>query len=180
MKNRKKGKRRGRLLCLGDLAPYIPTRRYLKRGSGLADETKEPRLVQICNLHYMAYVIRYTVPYIHLVHYARQHRRPQLKMSAAPAFAESEHKDEPLKSSEDAPANAANVSSARKEPPPEKPEQIRMRSFVLLSFWAIIILLGLPIWWRTTTIYRADLPLDQMMDWADGRACLHAELLNSC
>jgi phosphatidylinositol glycan class S len=70
---------------------------------------------------------------------------------------------------EDAPADAVNVAKAKKEPPPEKPEQIRMRSFVLLSFWAIIILLGLPIWWRTTTIYRANLPLDHMMDWAEGR-----------
>jgi hypothetical protein len=70
---------------------------------------------------------------------------------------------------EDAPANAVNIAKAKKDPPPEKPEQIRMRSFVLLSFWAIVVFLGLPIWWKTTTIYRANLPLDQMMDWADGK-----------
>ena len=81
-------------------------------------------------------------------------------------------------SGEDAPPNAVNVAKAKKEPPPEKPEQIRMRSFVLLSFWAIIIFLGLPLWWRTTTIYRANLPLDQMMDWAEGRACFTLDLLN--
>jgi hypothetical protein len=81
----------------------------------------------------------------------------------------SEAKDEINERQEDAPAYAVNVAEARKEPPPEKPEQIRMRSFVLLSFWAIVIFLGLPIWWKTTTIYRANLPLDQMMDWADGR-----------
>ena len=74
-----------------------------------------------------------------------------------------------IKRQGDAPANALNVAEAKKEPPPEKPDQVRLRSFVLLSFWAIIIFLGLPIWWKTTTIYRADLPLDQMMDWADGR-----------
>lgn len=73
--------------------------------------------------------------------------------------------------SEVVPANAVNVASKKKEPPAEKPEEIRIRSFVLLSFWAIIIFLGLPIWWRTTTIYRANLPLDQMMDWAEGRVC---------
>lgn len=68
-----------------------------------------------------------------------------------------------------APANAANVASTKKEPPPEKPESIRLRYQVLLSFWAIIILLGLPIWWATTSIYRAPLPMEQMMDWADGK-----------
>jgi phosphatidylinositol glycan class S len=66
---------------------------------------------------------------------------------------------------------AANVTSSRKEPPPEKPESIRLRYLVLLSFWAIIILLGLPIWWATTSIYRAPLPMEQMMDWADGKVC---------
>ena len=70
-----------------------------------------------------------------------------------------------------APSKAANVSSTRKEPPPEKPESIRLRYQVLLSFWAIIILLGLPIWWATTSIYRAPLPMEQMMDWADGKVC---------
>jgi phosphatidylinositol glycan class S len=68
-----------------------------------------------------------------------------------------------------APANDANVTTTRKEPPPEKAESIRLRYLVLLSFWAIIILFGLPIWWKTTSIYRAPLPMDQMMDWADGK-----------
>ncbi|KAK6949672.1 hypothetical protein Daesc_009756 [Daldinia eschscholtzii] len=58
-----------------------------------------------------------------------------------------------------------------KQPPPEKPEDIRRRSYIVASFWFIVLFLGLPIWWKTTTIYRADLPLSQMMDWADGRAC---------
>jgi phosphatidylinositol glycan class S len=68
-----------------------------------------------------------------------------------------------------APSKTANAASTRKEPPPEKPESIRLRYLVLLSFWAIIILLGLPIWWATTSIYRAPLPMEQMMDWADGK-----------
>lgn len=72
---------------------------------------------------------------------------------------------------EEAPANAVNVAPKKKEPPPESLESIRLRQYVIASFWAIIILVGLPIWWRTTAIYRAKLPLDQMMDWADGRAC---------
>jgi phosphatidylinositol glycan class S len=89
----------------------------------------------------------------------------------APVVAEYGANHGKLREIDDASANGANVVSTKKEPPPEKPEEIRIRSFVLLSFWAIIIFLGLPIWWRTTTIYRANLPLDQMMDWADGRVC---------
>ena len=57
------------------------------------------------------------------------------------------------------------------QPPPEKQSDIRRRSYVVLSFWLVIILLGLPFWWKTTTIYRADLPLDDMLGWADGKAC---------
>lgn len=69
------------------------------------------------------------------------------------------------------PESAVTAVKKRKEPPPEKPENARMRIQVLISFWAIILLLGVPIWWRTTTIYRAPLPLDQMTDWAEGRVC---------
>ncbi|KAH8816588.1 phosphatidylinositol-glycan biosynthesis class S protein [Xylogone sp. PMI_703] len=69
------------------------------------------------------------------------------------------------------PTNAVEAKTLKKEPPPETAESIRLRQLVLLSFWAIVVLLGLPIWWKTTAIYRASLPLDQMNDWADGRAC---------
>ncbi len=55
------------------------------------------------------------------------------------------------------------------EPPPENPSDIRRRTYVILSFWLIVLLLGLPIWWKTTTIYRANLPLGEMMEWADGK-----------
>ncbi|VBB81240.1 Putative GPI transamidase component PIG-S [Podospora comata] len=60
---------------------------------------------------------------------------------------------------------------SKKLPPPEKPSDVRRRSHVILSFWLIVLLLGLPIWWKTTTIYRADLPLEDMLEWADGKAC---------
>lgn len=56
-----------------------------------------------------------------------------------------------------------------KQPPPEKPAEIQRRSLIILSFWLIVIFLGLPIWWKTTSIYRANLPLSEMMDWADGK-----------
>lgn len=65
-------------------------------------------------------------------------------------------------------------------PPPESPQGITTRRLVILSFWAVAILLGLPLWFKTTTIYRADLPLQQMLDWADGkvhhRSCTRHEL----
>ncbi|CAK7218527.1 GPI transamidase component [Sporothrix bragantina] len=68
------------------------------------------------------------------------------------------------------PDDAASPT-AQKQPPPEKPSEVRRRGAVILSFWLIVGLLGLPIWWYTTTIYRANLPLDDMMEWADGKAC---------
>lgn len=74
-----------------------------------------------------------------------------------------------------APAKAANVVSTKKGPPPEKPESVRLRYYVIVSFWAIIILLGLPTWWATTAIYRAELPMEQMMDWADGKVYLSSQ-----
>lgn len=56
-------------------------------------------------------------------------------------------------------------------PPPEKPEAIRTRFKVIAAFWAVIIFLGFPIWWKTTSIYRASLPIPEMIDWADGKVC---------
>lgn len=61
------------------------------------------------------------------------------------------------------------AASKRKNPPPESIENIRTRSQVVLSFWAIVIFLGLPIWWWTTSIHRARLPLRDMLEWADGK-----------
>ncbi|CRG90060.1 GPI transamidase component PIG-S [Talaromyces islandicus] len=66
------------------------------------------------------------------------------------------------------PKAAAVVSHAL---PAEKKEAVWTRTKVILSFWAVIIFLGLPVWWKTTSIYRASLPLEEMMSWAEGRAC---------
>lgn len=55
--------------------------------------------------------------------------------------------------------------------PPEKKDAVWTRTKVILSFWAVIIFLGLPVWWKTTSIYRASLPLEEMMSWAEGRVC---------
>ncbi|KZF26077.1 putative GPI transamidase component PIG-S [Xylona heveae TC161] len=69
------------------------------------------------------------------------------------------------------PKTLKSIAFAKKTPPPEKAESVRLRAFVILSFWAVVIFLGLPTWWITTSIYRADLPLQEMMEWADGKAC---------
>jgi GPI-anchor transamidase subunit S len=63
------------------------------------------------------------------------------------------------------------VEEKPKQPPPQSPESKRTRQQVIFSFWAIVIFLGLPIWWKTTTIYRANLPEQAMIDWADGKIC---------
>lgn len=63
----------------------------------------------------------------------------------------------------------ANVAAARKLPPPERRGEVRTRRRIILSLWMIIALLGIPAWYATTTVPRADLPLDSMNQWAEGR-----------
>ncbi|KAI9834694.1 MAG: GPI transamidase component [Phylliscum demangeonii] len=63
------------------------------------------------------------------------------------------------------------VLAPKKTAPPEPAEHVRRRGYIILSFWAVIILLGLPIWRWTTSIYRATLPVGEMTEWAEGKAC---------
>lgn len=72
-----------------------------------------------------------------------------------------------------APSNPASIASTR-QPPPESRESIRVRQFVILSFWVVVIFLGLPIWLWTTSIHRARLPLQDMLGWAEGRVFLNS------
>jgi GPI-anchor transamidase subunit S len=62
--------------------------------------------------------------------------------------------------------------TAKKQPPPETPEAVWLRSKIIFSFWAVIVLLGLPVWWQTTSIYRARLPIQEMLDWSEGTVCV--------
>lgn len=66
------------------------------------------------------------------------------------------------------PSKSPIAATTTKQPPSEKPEAISLRTKIILSFWAVIVLLGLPTWWQTTSIYRADLPLQNMLDRAEG------------
>ncbi|PHH61711.1 hypothetical protein CDD81_8056 [Ophiocordyceps australis] len=68
-------------------------------------------------------------------------------------------------------AATSSTQPAKPSPPEEKACEVRRRSRIVVSFWLLVLLLGLPIWWATTSIYRANLPLDRMLAWADGRAC---------
>lgn len=64
--------------------------------------------------------------------------------------------------------------STQRVPPPESAESIQTRFRVIASFWAVIIFLGFPIWWKTTSIYRAHLPIQEMVDWADGKVLVYS------
>ncbi|KAF2856693.1 beta-lactamase/transpeptidase-like protein [Plenodomus tracheiphilus IPT5] len=57
------------------------------------------------------------------------------------------------------------------KPPPETKESVLLRRTAILSFWAVVIFLGLPIWLKTTAVYRAALPLQDMTEWANGQVC---------
>lgn len=73
---------------------------------------------------------------------------------------------------EDGPKNVATIAKSVKKPPPESKESIRTRTLVILSFWAVVVFLGFPIWLWTTSIHRARLPLQEMLEWADGKVWL--------
>ncbi|KAA8614875.1 GPI transamidase component PIG-S [Pyrenophora tritici-repentis] len=50
-------------------------------------------------------------------------------------------------------------------------QSLLLRRLSIASFWAVVVFLGLPIWLKTTAIYRAELPLQEMTDWAEGKVC---------
>lgn len=66
-------------------------------------------------------------------------------------------------------ATAPHAARAQASPPPETSESIWLRRAAILSFWAVVVFFGLPVWWKTTAIYRAELPLQDMTAWAEGK-----------
>jgi len=73
-------------------------------------------------------------------------------------------------------AQTSDRFPAVKKPPPEPAKDIHVRSFVIFVFWAIVIFLGLPVWWWTTSIHRSRLPLQEMLEWADGKVSLRGRV----
>ncbi|GJN89101.1 hypothetical protein Rhopal_002075-T1 [Rhodotorula paludigena] len=51
--------------------------------------------------------------------------------------------------------------------PPTSPRvDVRSRRWTVASFW-VILLLGVPLWWRTTTLERQPLPEARILDWTE-------------
>lgn len=63
------------------------------------------------------------------------------------------------------------------KPPPETADEVRTRRYIILSLWAIIAFFGLPAWYATTTVPRADLPLHDMNSWAEGQVCVDQHVM---
>ncbi|KAL3477962.1 phosphatidylinositol-glycan biosynthesis class S protein-domain-containing protein [Aspergillus californicus] len=80
-----------------------------------------------------------------------------------------DHED--LGSSHTTMTSTDSTPSASSLPPPENSSAIQNRFRVVAAFWAVILFLGFPIWWKTTSIYRAELPVQEMLDWAGGKSC---------
>lgn len=55
------------------------------------------------------------------------------------------------------------MATFQKRPPPESQDAVQRRLWVVLSFWGVVLFLGLPVWWKTTSIYRAQLPFEHML-----------------
>ena len=72
------------------------------------------------------------------------------------------------------------ATEARKKAPPETAEYANLRTKIVISFWAVILLLGLPTWYKTTEIYRASLPLEQMIGLSDGEVRHDETMSLSC
>lgn len=87
------------------------------------------------------------------------------KNSRKPDTMDNAVKDE----SEKSPFTAATAVKTPKSPPPESPRSRQIRRQVLASFWLVIVLLGIPLWWRTTAVYKASLPTQDMSKWAEGK-----------
>ncbi|CAG8447671.1 28626_t:CDS:10 [Dentiscutata erythropus] len=48
-------------------------------------------------------------------------------------------------------------------------ENDKSRRLIIISFW-VIILIGLPLWWKTTEVYRAQLPFAEIEEWSKWEA----------
>jgi hypothetical protein len=99
---------------------------------------------------------------------------------APPNDADAPSRPSPTQPSPDAVSTSPNTVKSTPQLPPETSEAIWLRRCAIFSFWAVVLLLGLPIWWKTTAIYRADLPLQAMTDWAGGKVRLRSTAPYTC
>ncbi|KAI9034412.1 phosphatidylinositol-glycan biosynthesis class S protein [Hyaloraphidium curvatum] len=49
-------------------------------------------------------------------------------------------------------------------------EDRRRRTLIVVSIWLTVVLVGVPVWWKTTEVYRAPLPFAEMASWAEDGA----------
>ena len=56
-----------------------------------------------------------------------------------------------------------------KQPPAEDAATIKAKRRAIFSFWFVVLFLGLPVWLWTTSIHRANLPVQEMLAWANGK-----------
>ncbi|KAL9609192.1 MAG: hypothetical protein Q9167_006030 [Letrouitia subvulpina] len=95
-------------------------------------------------------------------------------------MADSSGKNEPrLEQIDDTNIPDSSSVASTKQPPQESADSIYIRRLVIFSFWAVVVVFGLPTWWWTTSIHRARLPLQDMMDWADGKISIKAPTLQA-
>ena len=65
--------------------------------------------------------------------------------------------------------SVVKATLAAQKPPTEGHGSIITRRWILFSFWAVALFLGLPLWLWTTSVPRANLPLESMNRWAAGQ-----------
>jgi hypothetical protein len=77
-------------------------------------------------------------------------------------------------------ASDATVDAKVESPPPEKATAVWTRRIIIFAFWAVVATLGLPHWIWTTSIYRSELPVERMTQWAEGHVGVFVDVLVCC
>lgn len=80
---------------------------------------------------------------------------------------------EPLQDTKVIPDTSVIAAPEVASPSPERTSVVWTRRFIILAFWAVVATLGLPHWIWTTSIYRSDLPVEQMTNWSEGSVGLY-------
>jgi hypothetical protein len=65
-------------------------------------------------------------------------------------------------------ASVTSSTSDAPSPPPDTAAAVWTRRIIIFSFWAVVASLGLPHWLWTTSIYRSELPVEEMTRWSEG------------